>query len=85
MSRLDRFLVSTNWLETYPEVIQVALPKPVPNHFPIMIDSECDGWGPSPFQFELMWLEEDQFPSMIQKWWEEVRVEGWRVSGWLQN
>eukprot|EP00268_Persea_americana_P008188 TRINITY_DN13159_c0_g2_i1.p1 TRINITY_DN13159_c0_g2~~TRINITY_DN13159_c0_g2_i1.p1 ORF type:complete len:214 (+),score=40.85 TRINITY_DN13159_c0_g2_i1:166-807(+) len=77
MSRLDRFLVSTDWLETYLEVIQVALPKPVSNHCPILIDLECARWVSSPFRFELIWLEEEQFPSLIQKWWEEIRVEGW--------
>ncbi|XXG85840.1 hypothetical protein AAC387_Pa11g0856 [Persea americana] len=77
MSRLDRFLVSSDWLETYPEVIQTALPKPVSNHCSIMLDSECERWGPSPFRFELMWLQEENFTKLVQKWWEEIRVDGW--------
>ena len=32
MSRLDRFLASTDWLEGYPEVIQLALPKHAFDH-----------------------------------------------------
>lgn len=54
MSRLDRFLVTSDWLETYPEVAQLALPKPVSNHCPILLDSDCGRWGPSPFRFELI-------------------------------
>lgn len=42
MSRLDRFLVTTDWLEAYPEVIQLALPKPASDHCPILLDSECE-------------------------------------------
>ena len=77
MSRLDRFLVSTEWLETYPEVTHIALPKPVSDHCPILLDLECERWGPSSFCFELMWLEEEQFPKLVQEWWEDSRVEGW--------
>lgn len=32
--------------------------------------------GPSPFHFELMWLKEKQFPSLIDGWREEIKVEG---------
>ena len=42
MSRLDRFLVSTDWLEVYPEVLHLALPKLVLDHHPMLIDSKSD-------------------------------------------
>ncbi|XXG61222.1 hypothetical protein AAC387_Pa04g2933 [Persea americana] len=77
MSKLDRFLVTLDRLETYPEVTQLALPKPVSDHCPIPLDSDCERWRPSPFRFELTWLEEEQFTGLVQKWWEEIRVEGW--------
>ena len=85
MSKLDRFLVSTDCLETYSEVTQIALPKPVSDHCPVLINLDCERWGPSSFRFELMWLEEEQFPKLVQEWWVEIRVKGWRVIGWLQN
>eukprot|EP00268_Persea_americana_P017811 TRINITY_DN18653_c1_g1_i1.p1 TRINITY_DN18653_c1_g1~~TRINITY_DN18653_c1_g1_i1.p1 ORF type:complete len:111 (+),score=3.32 TRINITY_DN18653_c1_g1_i1:84-416(+) len=59
MSRLDRFLVTTDWLDVYPEVIQLALPKPASDHCPLLLYSDCENWGPAPFRFELMWLEEN--------------------------
>ena len=65
MSRLDRFLVSTDWLEGYLQVILLALPKLASDQCPVLIDSDCDRWGLSPFRFELMWLEEKQFPNLI--------------------
>ena len=55
----------------------MALPKPTSDHCPILIDSDCESWGQSPFRFELMWLEEKQFPTLIQGWWEEIKVEQW--------
>lgn len=85
MARLYGFLVSTEWLDIYPEVLQLALPKPAFDHCPILLDSECERWGPTPFRFELMWLEEKDFPGLIQGWWEEIKVEGWLVTGSLLN
>lgn len=61
MSRLDRFLVSTDWLDLYPEVIQLALSKPTSDHCPIVLDSRPERWGAAPFRFELAWLENKGF------------------------
>ena len=64
-------------MEIYPEIVQLTLPKPASYHCPIMIDMDCESWGPTPFRFELMWLEENQFPKLIQDWWKEIKVDGW--------
>lgn len=58
MSKLDIFLVSAYWMKLYSEVCQLTLPKPALDHCSILLDSTCDRWGPTPFRFELMWLEE---------------------------
>lgn len=75
--RLDRFLVSSEWLQLFPGVSQLALSKPTYDHCPLILDSNCEGWGSSPFRFELMWLEENQFTGLIREWWESFHVEGW--------
>ena len=77
LSRLDRFLVSNEWLDLYPEVCQLALPKVASDYCPIMLDSNLDRWGPTPFRFELMWLEEKNFTEKIRGWWREMKIEGW--------
>jgi len=33
-SRLDRFLVSLDWEEHFPDSLQTRLPRPLSNHFP---------------------------------------------------
>lgn len=58
LSRLDRFLVSTDWLELYTGVHKFLLPKLASDHFPIILDSCCERWDMAPFRFEKMWLEE---------------------------
>lgn len=35
MSRLDRFLVSIEWIDLFPHCIQVALARPTSDHCPI--------------------------------------------------
>ena len=57
MSLLDRFLVSPEWESQCNRVIQRRLPRPVSDHFLIMLDSEGVRTGPTPFRFELMWLK----------------------------
>lgn len=76
MSRLDRFLVSNDWLDLYPEV-KLALPKPSSDLCPVLLDSNRDRWGPAPFQFELMWLEEKEFSHLIGDWRKNIEVEVW--------
>lgn len=77
LSRLNRFLVSREWLDLYPEVCQIAPPKPASDHCPILLDSNCERCGPAPFCFELMWLEEKKFSQMVTDWWKEIQVQGW--------
>lgn len=39
MSRLDRFFISREWADLYPQSIQVAFSKPTSDHCPIVLDS----------------------------------------------
>ena len=46
MSRIDRFLVTADWESHCNKVIQRYLPKPVSDHFPILLDSDGVRMGP---------------------------------------
>ena len=76
MSRLDRFLVSPDWESQCNRVIQRRLPRPVSDHFPIMLDSEGVRTGPSPFRFELMWLKYEGFKEILKGWWQNLQFHG---------
>ncbi|RVW89784.1 putative ribonuclease H protein [Vitis vinifera] len=43
------------------------LPRPVSNHFPILLEGGSMKRGPSPFRFENMWLEEKGFKNQMKK------------------
>ena len=76
MSRLDRFLVSPDWESQCNKVIQRRLPRPVSDHFPIMLDSEGVRSGPTPFRFELMWLKYEGFKEILKGWWQDLQYHG---------
>ena len=76
MSRLDRFLVSPEWESQCNRVIQRRLPRPVSDHFPIMLDSEGVRTGPIPFRFELMWLKHEGFKETLKGWWQNLQFHG---------
>lgn len=40
LSYFDRFLFSASWEEHFHRVMQVALPRPLSNHIPLVLDSE---------------------------------------------
>ncbi|KAL5726418.1 hypothetical protein ACHQM5_009463 [Ranunculus cassubicifolius] len=40
MSRLDRFIVSSEWVKLFPHSIVASIPKPISDHCPILLDCE---------------------------------------------
>ena len=76
MSRLDRFLVSSYWESQFCNVAQRSLPRPISDHFPLLLDSDGVRSGPSPFRFELMWLKFRGFRELLKGWWQNLKFHG---------
>ncbi|GKV30550.1 hypothetical protein SLEP1_g39351 [Rubroshorea leprosula] len=77
MSRLDGFLVSTEFLINFPELIQKGLKRDISDHCPIVLISSSMDWGPKPFRSLDCWLELKEFSSFVQEKWNSYKVEGW--------
>ena len=75
-SRLDRILISTEWEECFPEVIQKRLARALSDHFPIMLACAMGRRGRTPFRFEKMWLQAEGFVEQVKRWWDSYQVEG---------
>lgn len=77
MSKLDRVLVSTSWVDLFPNWLQFALPLLPSDHCPISLVTILEDWGPPPFQLELMWPKEKSFLVSNLEWWNEISASGW--------
>nr|GEV94969.1 hypothetical protein [Tanacetum cinerariifolium] len=59
MSKLDRFLVSENFLESFPHATGLVMEKGIPDHRPIFLKESTVDYGPTSFLFFHSWLELD--------------------------
>lgn len=77
MNRLDRLLVSTDWLDLFSDCIQRALARPISDHCPMLLETGLEDWGhPSPLRFEISWLYEKNFEDLVKEWCSSFSVKG---------
>ncbi|XP_068486341.1 uncharacterized protein [Phaseolus vulgaris] len=75
-SRLDRFLVSEEWLQVWPAAKQYVQQRVVSDHCALVLKSCIKDWGPKPFRTFDVWLKEPGFTAMVKGKWESYQVEG---------
>ena len=75
-SRLDRFLVSSEWEFSYPGFMQKKLLRVCLDHAPILLASGRLQSGKRAFKFENMWLKEEGFVEKVRSWWDSFQFFG---------
>ena len=48
-----------------------------------MLDTSTPSWGLTPFRFENAWLDHKQFSRDFERWWKEIKGEGWEGFKWM--
>ncbi|XP_047259646.1 uncharacterized protein LOC124892401 [Capsicum annuum] len=75
-SRIDRFLISTEWNDSFRAIKQSALPKVISDHKPILLESGDWDVSPSYFKFENMWLQSESFLEKLKDWMQSYNKMG---------
>jgi len=50
MSRIDRFLLSDRWCQTWPNCFQMAMSRGLSDHCPLVLSIDVENWGPKPMR-----------------------------------
>lgn len=77
MSRLDRFLLSTNWCEAWPNCIQVAYQRGLSDHVSLMLHVEEANWGPRPLRMMKCWADYPEYSDFVCENLSYFYSEGW--------
>ena len=75
-SRIDRVLVSEEWLVRWPMSKQYVQSREVSDHCAIVVKDVQKDWGPKPFRSLDIWLQERSFCGMVKDFWLAYSVEG---------
>ena len=65
-SRLDKFLLSSDWEEHFLNIRQRRLQRLLSDHFPILVEGGNFQRDSRPFRFENMWLKADGFVDRVR-------------------
>lgn len=72
----NRFLDLLDWVDLFPDCLQLALPWPISNHCPTSLVTGLEDQGPT-FRLEIMWLKEKSSLASVPEWWQEMSISGW--------
>lgn len=68
-SKLDRFLVSSDVLNSWPDLKATALTRLYSDHCPILMSSGVLDFGPYPFKFFNSWLSDPKLDELVASIW----------------
>ncbi|KHN30791.1 hypothetical protein glysoja_039729, partial [Glycine soja] len=76
-SRLDRCLVSEQWLSHWPDSSQHVIQRDFSDHCPILLKTDMVDWGPKPFRVLDWWLKNKEYQTLVKESWIRDQQTGW--------
>jgi hypothetical protein len=77
MSRIDRALVSEDWITSWGNPSLWVLPRSVSDQCPLVLRYNNVDWGPCPFRFNNHWLLHKDFKRLVEESWRSLTPTGW--------
>ncbi|KAK3217753.1 hypothetical protein Dsin_011723 [Dipteronia sinensis] len=77
-ARLDRFIISPDILDWFPDLVQKCLPRRLSDHNSIMLGSLPVDWGPCPFRFYNWWMEDNDLMKEAIRGWKDCKRGGFK-------
>ncbi|XP_016173487.1 uncharacterized protein LOC107615991 [Arachis ipaensis] len=71
-SRIDRAMVSVEWLEEFPETRLRGGPRGLSDHCPIIVEDKRMSRGPMPFRSLDLWFTHEGFLRMVKEEWRSL-------------
>nr|GEV72794.1 putative RNA-directed DNA polymerase, eukaryota, reverse transcriptase zinc-binding domain protein [Tanacetum cinerariifolium] len=71
MSKLDKLLISENFLNTCPNITAITLERYLSDHRPILLRESHFDYGPTSFRFFHHWIEMEGFSKFMEDAWRE--------------
>lgn len=78
MSRLDRFLISEEWLGSWNNLSQWGLKRGVSDHGAVVLKVKEINWGPKPFRMLKCWEEMEGYEEFVKAEWVKLGASGWK-------
>jgi len=75
-NRIDKILVSKEWIEAWSHCKQFILSRFVSNHCAILLRDEYVDWGPKPFKSLDVWKTDSRFKVFLREKWPSYKVQG---------
>ncbi|GJU35577.1 ribonuclease H-like domain-containing protein [Tanacetum coccineum] len=73
LSKLDRFLVSSHFVDLWPNSHALALVREFSDHSPIILCNSTTDFGPVPFKFYNSWIGLNDLKPIVQASWTTTR------------
>ncbi|XP_016185315.1 uncharacterized protein LOC107626946 [Arachis ipaensis] len=71
-SRIDRILVSIEWLEEFPDTRLKGGPRGLSDHYPLILEDTRLNAGPRPFRSLDSWFTHEGFLRMVKDEWQNL-------------